>query len=238
MPEYTPALAAGRSRRVVSTLPEGHCDPEPLPREYLSYSNCQLDLRDFYAQYLAQTSGDFGNVRNETQWRTAKYVGVPAAVYHASIAVDNRFVPVHSGGPVWQAFPNSLRESNEYDFLTGYYKLYTLIEHLVLQVPTIHKDPLLHCALAIQPLHTVLAYIATIVRYHIPIAPTIAVVSLLLGVEKKTLGILESPVFARELTESVGRRTSVTEQRTENEEGAGKQTTMYSIGKARRRGKG
>jgi len=157
--------------------------------KYQYYSNLQLDLLERYGQLMSQMLGDFGNTRNESKWRIPTHCVVLATVYQAEISVNQGMVPVQMGGPIWLASPESIRTSDD-PYMGGYYEIYNSSERLVLQVPTIRAAPSLYWALAIQPLLTILALAATALLFHVPIARTFGIVSVLAGVDRKSLEML------------------------------------------------
>lgn len=177
-------------------LLSGSCDPTPLELKYQYLSNCQLPLTH-YVELLAEFLGPFAESRKYSPWLLPTFSVVTAAMYSSQVADSEGFVWIQPDGPIWQEW----NPGNDPDF--RYNETYLLDESLLMEVPTMCASPGLYFVIILQPILTIMAFVSTLWLHNTPISRNFCLVSVLAGVDKDSLKLLEGASFSGKLDRSM-----------------------------------
>ncbi len=214
--------ATWRITRGSVELESATCNSDELPARHQYYSNAQISMRYQYLQLLAQTLGDFAISRKQSQWLIPTHTVLLSSVYQGHIAARKGEVPIQIDGPIFLA--------NKVKFGDKYIETYTSNEELILYAATLYATPGLYFILAIQPILTLLAYCASVALYHVPIARTFGLVSILAGIKKKSLGLLAGAEFSGQLDRPVALKIEVVEEPPSDDAQSNRRSISYDIG--------
>jgi hypothetical protein len=213
-------------------LVSGHCNPEPLDSVYQYLKDCQTFFTAAYYMPLAgDCVGSFASSRNQSHWRIPTYAAVTATMFWSKIAGQNGYIAVQAGGYIydyWNGYSqdpvndwqsnNMLAEAEarggDWKFNETYARNHTLLK----QVPTIKPEGTLYLVLIIQPVLTLIAFLVALMMYGTPMSQGFGMVSVLAGVDKKSVDLLSGATFSGRLKIPMGLRIKVRTDSTQEDD--------------------
>lgn len=176
-------------------LVSGGCGAEPLDDVYQYYTSCQLELAERLGNSVAEYLTPFATFRNASSWLVPTNAAVVAAAFQAIVAGSEGFVPIQPGGEIWLG-----------QNVTGYLnETYYETETTSIDVPTLRADWKLYVILALQPAATVLVlFFAGFGLYHTPVSRDFGLVTLVAGVDGKSVGLIRGAGFSGKVQRPVG----------------------------------
>lgn len=177
-------------------LLSGSCLDQPLAYEFQYYKNSfmtsSFDSLSMQAQYLQRFAKD------ASHWALPTHVVTLASIFESSVAEARGFVHLQPEGPLWNIWNLSL--DVEFPYNETYLVSNTSLHR---QVPTLKADAWFYVILWVQPVMTIIAFLATMFLYETPISRGFGLVSILAGVERDSLDVLVGATLSGELENSV-----------------------------------
>ena len=205
-------------------LVSGRCSATPLGAAMQYYDNSELGLSQSYTPMLAEYLGPFAIQRAHSQWLLPTFAVVTASMYNSRVAESGGEVAIQSAGSLDQLLVN------DPSFNGTYIERYFLNNTLVLEVPTLRPAGTLYFVLVIQPILTLAAFVAVTMLYETPISRGFGLVSILAGVDRNSLNVLDGATFSGEVGNAVGLRINVKREEVDNERSS--QRVEYVVGES------
>jgi hypothetical protein len=220
-----PCHGTWRLTRSSIDLISGHCSATPLGAAMQYYDNSQLGLQTSYTPMLAEYLGPFATKRAHSQWLLPTFAVVTASMYSSAMAQFGGEVAIQPAG--WL---DQLISDNDPSFNGTYIERYFLNNTLVLEVPTLEPLGTLYFVLVIQPILTLAAFVAVTILYETPISRGFGLVSILAGVDRNSLNVLDGATFSGEIGNPVGLRINIKREEVENNSRS--QRVEYVVGQS------
>jgi hypothetical protein len=192
-----PCQGTWRITRSSVDLLSGTCSDKPLPYQFQWFKNSFITAASENMFILSQYLGRFHPGSALSQWEIPTHVVSIASMFESYIAAAEGFVHLQPEGPIW----NFWNLTTEVEF--PYIETYIVNDTSYKEVPTIKATAPLYIVLFLQPILTIVAWLATMLLHDIPISKGFGLLSILAGVETDGLDILEGATLSGELEEPV-----------------------------------
>ena len=177
-------------------LLSGNCADQPLAYEFQYFQNsfmtAAIDSLYMQGQYLGRFAKD------ASHWALPTHVVTIASLFESSVASAGGFVHLQPDGPLWNIW--NLSSDSEFPYNETYLVANTSLHR---QVPTLRADAWFYVILWVQPVMTIIAFLATMFLYETPISRGFGLVSILAGVERDSLDVLAGATLSGELEKPV-----------------------------------
>ena len=181
-------------------LINGSCNSTSLPPEMqLLVTNNAMFLSQWYMPSLIEFLGAFATTRNQSQWKGPYMAtGVAAMLWSRITSLDSaaNLAQTHIA-PTWTAPNRSILSFEDIGVI------YPVDDTVIYTRPTLRKSGLLYSVLVIQPVLTLIAVLLTEMLHSTPLDRGFGLISILSGIDRKSLDCLAGAALSGELTKSI-----------------------------------
>lgn len=181
-------------------LVDGFCSRDALLAEkQLIITDTYLFVGYFYLSSLTEMLRMFGTKRNASSWKNASEAAAMASMLWARITVlqGPGKLAKSNAAPLWVAGNQTVTNLTMED--VGL--IYPVDDHVAYIRPTLQKSPWLCVILAVQPVMTVVMIGLIAMLHSVPIDKGFGMVSILSGINRGSLGMLEGAGLSGEMKE-------------------------------------
>ena len=178
-------------------LVDGSCNGIILPPEQqMVVTNNNMFLDFFFLPSLVELLGPFADARNQSDW-AGPYMATGVAAMLWSRMTNLHGVNLSRTSKPWKV-SNGTTFSNEDIGI-----IYSTNDSVFYTRPTLRKSGLLYGVLAIQPLLTIAALLLTAIFHSTPLDKGFGLVSILSGINRRSLDAFSGAALSGELTKDV-----------------------------------
>lgn len=211
----------------------GRCTESPLEPRYQYLENCQLDASRAFSSVFAALVRDFVFTRHNSHWLIPLHTVLIASIYQSQVAASSwltslpgtvRVQPNGSFERLWR-----FMLSKDSPIEDGVYNIsYPVSDaRLITEVSILKDNWSLYFILAIQSILIILTFVATTLLHATPVSRGFGLPSVLAGIDRSGIDMLNGSGFSGELRKPVRLEISVSERSLNSDENP---TLSYVLG--------
>lgn len=184
------------------SIVNGSCDQPALPASAQNiFKHASFAISKYFMPSLIEYLGPFSDARSQSQWIVPSFSIVLANTWWARATTLNGYQNWGDNKTVFvDPNPNATQRSDIY---------YQVDDHLTWERPTMNTSWALYFVFAIQPVLTILIFLADIFLRRTPIGRGFGLISLLAGIRVDSLRLLEGASFSGKLKKPLAVKITV-----------------------------
>ena len=175
------------------SLVGGSCDQPALPESSQNiFTHASLAISQFFMPSLVEYLQPFSQTRNQSQWLVSTFATTMVNAYWARATILTGYNGWGANKTLFvDPNPNKTQRAEVYYHVPD--------DHLVWERPSMNQSWALYVVLAVQPVLTILLFVADIALHDKPVGRGFGLISLLAGVRTDTLHLLKDASYSGKL---------------------------------------